>query len=46
MLRDVFGGDEALRERFTVARTVSYGRTRITVLRLPVEGAEKEEGKE
>ena len=45
VLRDVFGGDEGLRERFTVARTVTYGRTRITVLRLPTEVNEGE-GKE
>ena len=29
----VFGGDESLAEAYTVEKTVSYGRTRITVLR-------------
>ncbi len=35
---DVFGGDEALAARYTVERTTSYGRARITVLR-PTEEA-------
>ena len=33
VLADVFGGDETLAARYTVDRTASYGRTRITVLR-------------
>lgn len=33
VLRDVFAGDETLAARFTVEKTVSYGRTRITILR-------------
>ncbi len=33
VLRDVFGDDAALSEKFTVERTAAYGRTRITVLR-------------
>ncbi len=37
VLRDVFGGDETLRDRFTMRKTVSYGRTRITIL-TPAEG--------
>ncbi len=37
VLRDVFGDDESLRDRFTVRKTVSYGRTRITIL-TPAEG--------
>jgi len=36
VLADVFGGDETLRDRFAVARTVSYGRTRVTILRTEV----------
>jgi len=34
VLADVFGGDEALAARFVQDRTVSYGRTRITLLRV------------
>lgn len=37
ILRDVFGGDEALAARYTVQKSVSYGRSRITLLR-PVAG--------
>lgn len=37
VLSDVFGGDEMLAQRFTVDRTVSYGRTRITLLRIAEE---------
>lgn len=33
VLRDVFGGDEALAARYTVQKSVSYGRARITLLR-------------
>ena len=33
ILRDVFGGDEALAARYTVQKSVSYGRARITLLR-------------
>lgn len=33
ILRDVFGGDEALAARYTVQKSVSYGRSRITLLR-------------
>ena len=40
VLADVFGGDEALAARFTVEKTVSYRRTRITVLRPAKEDAE------
>ncbi len=38
VMQDVFGGDESLAARFTVERTTSYGRTRITLLR-PTEEA-------
>ena len=33
ILQDVFGGDEALAARYTVQKSVSYGRARITLLR-------------
>ena len=33
VMQDVFGGDKSLAARFTVERTTSYGRARITVLR-------------
>ena len=33
ILRDVFGGDETLAARYTVQKSVSYGRARITLLR-------------
>ena len=33
VLRDVFGDDVTLSEKYTVDRTAAYGRTRITVLR-------------
>lgn len=33
ILRDVFGGDEALAARYTMQKSVSYGRARITLLR-------------
>jgi len=39
VLRDVFGDDEELAANFTVARSVSYGRCRITVLRPAAEEA-------
>ncbi|MBQ4351923.1 MAG: RsmD family RNA methyltransferase, partial [Clostridia bacterium] len=32
ILADVFGGDEALRARYSVMKSVLYGRTRITLL--------------
>ena len=32
VMKDVFGDDEALAARYTVRKSVSYGRTRITVL--------------
>ena len=37
VLQDVFGGDESLAQRFSVEKSVTYGRTRITILR-PAEG--------
>lgn len=39
ILRDVFGGDEALAARYTVQKSVSYGRSRITLLRPAVSEA-------
>ena len=33
ILQDVFGGDETLAARYTVQKSVSYGRARITLLR-------------
>lgn len=33
VMREIFGGDETLAARFTLDRTTSYGRTRITVVR-------------
>ena len=41
VLRDVFGGDEELRARYVVLKTVLYGRTRITLLS-PASDAEEE----
>lgn len=41
VLRDVFGGDEELRDKFEVIRTALYGGTRITLL-TPKDGAEEE----
>lgn len=41
VLRDVFGGDEELRGRYEVLKTVLYGRTRITLL---TPAAEREDG--
>jgi len=37
VMQDVFGGSEELAGRFTVEKSVTYGRTRITILR-PAEG--------
>ena len=42
VLRDVFGEDEALAARYTLDRTASYGRTRITVVRPVTEPTETE----
>ena len=42
VLRDVFGGDEALASRYAVLKSSLYGRTRITLL-APADGAEKTE---
>lgn len=40
VLKDVFGGNEALRDRFNVVRSTLYGRTRITLLTPATEDAE------
>lgn len=42
VMRDVFAEDEALTARYTVDRTASYGRTRITVLRPILPESEEE----
>ncbi len=40
ILKDVFGGSEALRDKFDVLRSALYGRTRITLLTPKVEAEE------
>ncbi len=37
VLRDVFGGDEELRAKFNVEKSTLYGRTRITILTIPMD---------